>query len=369
MSSFKLTLGAAMVAALSVSAWAAPVAIGYQAPLTGEYAQYGNQFRNAATLALDEFNQTHKATPVVIKFADSKGDALEGVSIAHKFSDDSSIVGVIGDFSSTVSIAAGKVYAETHVAQLSQTASHPDFVKISPWQFRNIITEAYEGPYNARWISQNNIKKVAVVSIQNDWGQTASKSFIKAFKDGGGEVTAAESFNPGSRDFRAILTKIARTRPDAIYLALMYEDGAALLQQKLQLNVNVPVYGTSSMYEKKLIQLAGPAANGVKLSTTFTASSKEPAVQAFVKAYDARYHGEPSMFAAQAYDATRIMLNAIVKAGGDKASREGVRNALAATRDFPGVTGLTTFDPVTREPAKNLSRLQVKNGEFSSVAN
>ncbi|WP_199102633.1 ABC transporter substrate-binding protein [Aquitalea sp. ASV11] len=368
-SQFHKALIVAAFSSLSLSAFAAPVAIGYQAPLTGEYAQYGNQFRNAANLALDEYNQTHKAAPVVIKFADSKGDALEGVSIAHKFSDDNSIVGVIGDFSSTVSIAAGKVYAETHLAQLSQTASHPDFVKISPWQFRNIITEAFEGPYNARWISQNNIRKVAVISIQNDWGQTASKNFAKSFKDAGGEVTALESFNPGTRDFRAILTKVARTHPDAIYLALMYEDGAALLQQKQQLGFNVPVYGSSSMYEKKLIQLAGPAAEGVKISTTFTASSKEPNVQAFVKAYQARYHVEPSMFAGQAYDATRIMLNAIAKAGGEKASREAVRNALAATKDFPGVTGNTTFDPVTREPSKNLSRLQIRNGDFTSVAN
>ena len=76
-----------------------------------------------------------------------------------------------------------------------------------------------------------------------------------------------------------------------------------------------------------------------------------------------------TMFAGQAYDATNILLNAIVKAGGVKATREGVRKALAATRNFPGVTGTTSFDPVTREPAKTLARLQIRNGEFIAVRN
>jgi len=346
------------------------VNIGYQAPFTGEYAQYGIMFRNAATLALNEFNQSHRlaGAKVNIEFEDSKGDAKEGVTIAHKFSDDASIVGVIGDFSSTVSIAAAKVYAETHVAQLSQTASHPDFVKISPWQFRNIITEAYEGPFMANWLYQNGVRKVAVINIQNDWGQTASKNFINAFTSRGGVVTTAEPFNPGTRDFRSILTKIARTNPDAIYLCLFYEDGAAVLQQKAQLGLNAKVYGSSAIYEKKLIDLAGPAANGLKLSTTFAVNSPAQNVRAFVKSYESHFKAEPSMFAGQAYDATNIMLDAIVKAGGAKATRDGVRKALAETKNFPGVTGNTTFDPVTREPTKVLTHLQIRNGEFVAVS-
>jgi len=365
-------LFSASIALFATVANAEPtINIGYQAPFTGEYAQYGVMFRNAATLALDNFNQAHRLPggSVGIKFEDSKGDAKEGVTIAHKFSDDPSIVGVIGDFNSTVSIASGKVYAETHVAQLSQTASHPDFVKISPWQFRNIITEAYEGPYIAKWVKQNGVKKVAVVSIQNDWGQSASKNFIDEFSKNGGKVTEAEAYNPGTRDFRSIITKIARTHPDAIYLCIFYEDGAAFLQQKAQLGLKIPVYASSAIYEKKLIQLAGPAANGLKLATTFSVTSPQKNVQAFVRAYQSRFKQEPTMFAGQAYDATNILLNAIVKAGGVKATREGVRKALAATRNFPGVTGTTSFDPVTREPAKTLARLQIRNGEFIAVRN
>jgi len=206
-----------------------------------------------------------------------------------------------------------------------------------------------------------------VVSIQNDWGQSASKNFVTSFTKAGGQVTTAEAFNPGTRDFRSIITKIARTHPDAIYLALFYEDGAAFLQQKAQLGLKVPVYASSAIYDKKLIQLAGPAADGLKLATTFTANSKDPNVRAFVSAYQSRFKVEPTMFAGQAYDATRIMLEAVVKAGGANATRDGVRKALAATRDFPGVTGKTTFDPVTREPSKSQARLQVSHNDFVAV--
>ena len=92
--------------------------------------------------------------------------------------------------------------------------------------------------------------------------------------------------------------------------------------------------------------------------------SPEPHVKAFVKAYEARYNGKPDMFAAQAFDATNIVLNAIVAAGGANATRAKVRDAMAATKDFPGVTGVTSFDPKTREPAKLLTKLQIQNGKF-----
>ena len=342
------------------------VAIGYQAPLSGENAQYGVQFRNSAALAVDQFNKSGKlpGVTIVLKFEDSKGDAKEGVNLARKFSDDATIVAAIGDFNSTVSMASGQVYAQTKLAQLSQTASHPDFVKISPYQFRNITTMDYESPLVAKWALGNGAKKIAVVAIQNDWGQTAAANFVGAVKTNGGVITDTEYFNPGTRDFRSIITKFSRSQPDAIFLAAFYEDGSAFLQQKTQMGIKQAIYGTSSLSDPKLLELAGPAANNMYSTTTFLADSPEANVQAYVKSYEARYNGKPQMFAAQAVDATNIVLRAIVAAGGANATRAKVRDALAKTRNFPGVTGITTFDPETREPAKTLTKLQIQNGKY-----
>ena len=350
-------------------ATAKDIAIGYQAPLTGEYAQYGQAFRNSATLAVDEFNAAKRLPNdrIVLKFEDSKSDAKEAVNIARKFADDSSIVGVIGDFSSTASIAAGRVYANAHVPQLSQTASHPDFVKLSPWQFRNITTMAYEAPRTAEWAHENGVKRIAIIAIQNDWGQSSVAEFTKAFKAQGGEVVATEFYNPGTRDFRSIITKTARNRPDALYLVQFYEDGASLLQQLRQLGVRKPLYATSSLVEEQLITLAGPAAEGVKLPSSFSVAAASPTAKAYIAQYRDRFHADPNLFSAQAYDATNIVLDAIVKGGGVEATRQSVRDALAKTKDFPGVTGVTTFDPQTREPSKQQERLEIKNGAFVTV--
>lgn len=367
-----LSLGTVLAIAAQTPVFAQnkAVAIGYQAPLTGENAQYGILFRNSATMAVEDFNRSGKlpGVTIVLKFEDSKGDAKDGVNIAKKFVDDTQIVGVLGDFSSTVSMAAAQVYKEAKMPQLSQTASHPDYVKISEWQFRNITTQAYEGPFVARWAMGNpQLKKFAIVGIQNDWGQSAVKNFADGVKANGGDVVSTEFFNPGTRDFRAILTKVARERPDAVYMAMFYEDGAAFLQQRLQLGMKTPVFATSSLYSPKVIELAGPAANELFLSSTFMKEDSSPNVQAYVREYTARYKSDPDQFSAQAFDATNIMLDAIVRAGGAGATRQKVRDALAATKNFPGVTGNTTFDPVTREPSKTLARMQIRNGKFVVV--
>lgn len=360
--------------ALSAAAMAAParaqartLAIGYMLPLTGEFSQYGERFRNSATMAMDAFRASGRlagGTTLAIRYEDTRSDPRESVNVARKFVDDREIIGVLGDFSSSASMAAAQVFRDAGMPQLSQTASHPDFVKISPWQFRNITTQAQEGPLMARWMHETGMRRVAVISIQNDWGQSVASNFNATFQQAGGNIITTEFFNPGTRDFRAILTKIARERPDGVYLGMFYEDGAALLQQRRQLGMRMPFYGTGSLYEPRLVELAGrEAVEGLRLSTVFASDSDEPHVRAYVQEYTRRFGGPPNTFSAVAFDAVNIMLDAIVRAG-PSITRAGLRDELARTRDFPGVTGLTTFDPETREPSKSLARMEVREGRF-----
>ena len=102
------------------------------------------------------------------------------------------------------------------------------------------------------------------------------------------------------------------------------------------------------------------------LSTTFVADSPSPLVSGFVADYKKRYNGEPNQFAAQAFDAVGILLDAIKRVG-PTATRAQIRDALAATANYPGVTGATTFDKATREPNKTLAKLQIKGGKFVVV--
>jgi branched-chain amino acid transport system substrate-binding protein len=339
--------------------------LGYELPLSGDSSHYGEVFKNAADQMLENFKAAGgmPGVDIVIRYEDSKNDAREARNIAQLFVDDPAVVGVLGDFSSTVSMAVAEIYAKAGMPQLSQTASHPDFLKISKWQFRNITTQTYEGPFNAAWMREKGHAKVAVVAIQNDWGLSAAESFADAFKAKGGSITSIEYFNPGVRDFRSILTKINRATPDGIYLCMFYEEGASFLEQRQQLKVDAPVFGASSLYNEQLIKLAGPAVNGLMLSSNFVPTNPDPKIQAFVTGYTEKYGQTPSQFAGQAYDAMGIMLAAIKKVG-PSVTRATLRDALAQTADYPGVTGVTTFDPQTREPAKTLARMVVTDGKY-----
>jgi branched-chain amino acid transport system substrate-binding protein len=363
-----LASGAALLAAPSLPrAQNVPtLRVGYQLPLTGNTAQYGQDFKNAAEIALDRFHKGSKPFRVEIIFEDSRSDPKEGVAIARKFVDDTRIVAVLGDFTSGVSMASAQVYKEAGMPQLSQTASHPDYTKISEWQFRNITTQAQEGPYNAEWMMAKGFKKIAVISEQSDWGQTVVKFFGDDLKTRGGDVVFTEFFNRGLADFRPIITKIARDKPDAVYSGIFFEDGAQFLKQMKQLNVAIPVHSTSAAYNQKLIELAGPDAEGLFLTATFLPNSPEPHVQEFVQLWRAKTGGgDPGQFPAQAFDAVNIMLAALERAGVN-ATRKSVRDQLAATRGFPGVTGETTFG-ADREPSKKLTKATVKGGQFVAV--
>jgi branched-chain amino acid transport system substrate-binding protein len=366
----RLLLAAAsgVLAATAARADTPVVRIGYQLPLTGNTAQYGQDFRSAAEIALERFNKPGKPFRVDIVYEDSRSDAREGVAIARKFVDDRGIVAVLGDFTSGVSIASGQVYGQAGMPQLSQTASHPDFTKISKWQFRNITTQAQEGPYNAAWLLSKGYRKVAVIAEQTDWGQSVVAGFETAFKAGGGEVVFSEFFNRGLQDFRPIITKIGRAKPDVIYTGFFYEDAAQFLKQVHSLGVTTPIHSTSAAYNQQLVTLAGPDAEGLHLTATFLPTSTAPGVQDFVAAWKAKNGGaEPGQFPAQAYDAVGILLAAISRAW-PNVTRERVRDELAKTSDYPGVTGVTTFD-VNREPAKQLTKAEVKNGTFLAVKN
>jgi branched-chain amino acid transport system substrate-binding protein len=360
------TATAASAMAGRAAAQTASYKVGYQLPLTGNTAQYGQDFKNAAEIALDRFSKAGKAFRVEIVFEDSRSDAKEGVTIARKFVDDRSIVGVLGDFTSGVSMASAQVYKEAGMPQLSQTASHPDYAKISEWQFRNITTQAQEGPLNAEWMHAKGFRKVAVLAEQTDWGQTVVSNFAERFRALGGQVVAPEFFNRGLADFRPIITKIARERPDAIYTGFFYEDGAQFLKQMKQLGLAVPVHSTSAAYNAQLVALAGADAEGLHLTATFLPSNPAPHVQEFVAAWKAKTgQNEPGQFPAQAFDAVNIMLAALERAH-PNVTRKSLRDQLAATKDFPGVTGVTTFD-ANREPAKQLVRAQVKGGAFVAI--
>ncbi len=173
--------------------WSAePIYIAFSGPLTGNYAEYGQNWQKAINLAVGWINAAGgvNGRPLEIVYGDSKSDPKESAALAQKYTSDPKFVAEIGDFTSTACMAAQPIYDRAGMVQLSPTASHPKFAPGSIWSFGIIGTQAGEGPFMARYAVQLlGKKKIAVLYINNDWGIATKDYFIKAAKEMGAEIS------------------------------------------------------------------------------------------------------------------------------------------------------------------------------------
>src|SRR5210317_294789 len=341
-----------------------PVKIGLSAPLTGDWAEYGNDFKRSVTMVIDRINRMGGVHGKIVKLeiSDSRGDPKESVLIAEKFVADSDIIAEISDFSSSSSMAAAPIYERANMTQLSPTASHMGFTQKGQNMFRVVATQGYEGPYNARWaVRELGKKKIATIYINNDWGVDANKYFTEEARKLGAEIVAEEAFTPGEKDFTAILSKLKRLKPDLIYLPTFYADAAAILNQAKRARFNPVVLANSSLFSQKTIDLGGDAVEGILIPANYFSADPRPAAQEFTREYQALYGAVPNQFAALAYDAANLMVAALHKAGID--DRAKIKDALESLRGFQGATGYISYAS-SHDPEKELVRITIKDGKW-----
>jgi len=340
------------------------VKIGLSAPLTGDWAEYGNDFKRSVTMVMDRTNKMGgiQGKMVEVLVNDSRGDPKESVLIAEKLVADPEVIAEIGDFSSSSCMAAAPVYEKAGMTQLSPTASHMDFTKKGKNMFRVVATQGFEGPYNARWaVKELGKKKLATIYINNDWGVDANKYFVQEAKALGAELVAEEAFTPGEKDFSAIISKLKRLNPELIYLPTFYADAAAILNQAKRMRFEPLIMANSSLFSDKTIELGGSAVEGVMIPANYFSTDPRPASQEFTKEYTALYGKTPNQFAALAYDAGNLMVAALKVAGlGD---RSKVAGALESLRDFQGATGSISYAR-SHDPDKELVKITIKDGKW-----
>ncbi|OPZ63560.1 MAG: Leucine-, isoleucine-, valine-, threonine-, and alanine-binding protein precursor [Firmicutes bacterium ADurb.Bin506] len=363
---FSVSVVVCLLAAMALVAGAAepPVRIGLSAPITGNYAEYGQNFQVSVQMAADEINAKGglRGRKVEIAVMDSKGDPKESALIAQKFVEDRTIVATIGDFTSSCCLSAAPIYERAGLVQLSPTASSPDFAPSGDYMFGIVGTQDAEGPFNAKNIAKDYLKvtKVASIYINNDWGVVTNDRFVKALRPNGLELVAAEPFMEAEKDFTAVLTKIRRANPEALFVAAMYNEAAAIARQVQKMGWNVALFAPSSVFSSQLLELGGDAVEGLATNAFFVLSDPDPVVQKYIKDFEARAKRFPNLHAACAYDSMMILAAAIEKAGFD---RKAIRDALAATKGYMGVTGEITFTPVG-DVVRNYKIIAVEKGEW-----
>ncbi len=338
--------------------------IALSAPITGDWSEYGVNFERSVTMAIDKLNEAGGVLgrQFSLSTGDTKGIPQEAATLAQKWTSDPSIVAEIGPFSSSSSMAAQPIYDSMGMVQLSPTASHADYAGGSTWSFGIVGTQSSEGPFNAAFAYDDiGIRNVAVLHLNNDWGIDTAQYFTKAFETMGGTVTDVEFYFDGESDFTAVLTKLKDSGADGLFMAAFYNDGAAINIQRKRLGWNVPVIGPTSLYSPQIIELGGDSVEELYTGTGFFAEDPDPVIKDYVDRFRERYGASPNFHAALAYDAMMLLADAIKRAG--STDHAAIRDALASTDSFPGLTGSITFNP-DGSATKSYRKLVVKDGKF-----
>lgn len=347
---FKPLAAAALAfAALTGMAQAADIKLGVAEALSGGAAQYGLSIRAGFQLAADEINAAGgiNGNKLVLVIEDEQGKKEEAINAFKKLIFQDKVLMLFGPTLSNSAQAADPIAqgAKTVVFGTSNTAD--GITSIGDHVFRNSVTEADVLPVTiATAVKKLGIKKVAVLYGNDDvFTKSGYDNFKKALEAQKITVTTTETFAKGDVDFKAQLTKIKASAPDALVLSALIAEGAPVMVQARQLGLNVPVIGGNGMNSVKVFELAKGASDGLWIGSPWSIENQTKENVAFIVAYTKRYKAAPDQFAAQAYDAMYITAQALkkVKLSGDLAKdRAALRNALPDVK-WTGATGGFAF--------------------------
>ncbi len=344
------------------------VKLGAILPLTGDAAPYGSSLKKGMDLAIDEVNAKGgiNGKKIVVAFEDDRNLPQDGVTAYNKLKSVDKVPTVLGAMFSAVTLAIAPIAERDNIVLLSPTSSDIALTNAGDYIFRIYPSDSYDGDFLGNFAYEKlGARKVAVVSMQASSTISVSKMFKKVFELKGGAIVSEDAFNEGSTDYRAILTKLKKQQQDLVFLPAALKESALFLRQAKELGVTAKVLGISTLFDPKLIELAGDAAEGVLFSSpTFDATSQAPEIRAFVEAYKSRYNAEPDILGAYGYDTVNIAVVALKSAGASQITAQTIKSGLYKIKDYKGVTGTMSFDN-NGDVTKELKIMTVRNAKFS----
>lgn len=342
-----------------------PIRIGFFAPLTGFAAADGASAKHSAEIAVEEINAAGgiKGRKVELVVYDDRHDSKEAVAVANKLVERDRVVGVVSGSYSMPSRVTAPIFAKAGLPMVVAYAVHPDVTKAGPCVFRNGYLGQVEGAAGAESaVKLSRAKRIAVLTIDNDFGRVASRAFIERAKKLGAEIVSEQVYPLGEKEFGPYLTKLKDQPIDLIYHTSYYNEGSQIARKAREFGLRAAMEGTEGIDSPKFLELAGPAAEGVTFTTNFNRDDPNPAVQGFLRKYKAKGGVEADMVGASAYDAVKILARGIAEGGTDS---KAICAALTALRGFQGITG--TIRQFTRGEVMKPVQIQVvRDGKFRS---
>ncbi|HKS08012.1 MAG TPA: ABC transporter substrate-binding protein [Pyrinomonadaceae bacterium] len=344
----------------------ATLKIGYFGDLTGPTYNFGQSAMNGVLMAAAQVNQyggiNNRQIDVVIH--DDRGSAEEAARLTGKLIDQDKVVAIIAGGVSGNSRAAAPKAQSSHIPLISPSSTDPAVTLTGDYIFRACFVDSFQGEVMASFAADKlKAKKAAILfDINSSYGRGLTEFFETSFRKLGGEIVNKQSYTQGDSDFKGQLSSIKAAEPDVIYIPGYYLEVALIAKQARALGLNQPLLGGDGWDAPELWQLGGDALNGSYISTHYSPDDPSAKIQEFVHEYKQRYQNlVPDAHAALAYDAALILFDAIKRAGSTDGSQ--LRDALANTKDFDGVTGRISID-ADRNAVKPAVVLKLMDASF-----
>ena len=362
-----LLLGTAVALATPPAVLAGSIKIGFNAPLTGFAAADGNSALVGAKLAVEQVNAAGGIDGDTIELVvyDDQASPKEAAPLAVKMTaQDEVTAGISGSYSGSTR-AAATIFQENSVPYISAYAVHPDITRAGSYVFRTSFMGEVQGRAGAKLIGDvMGLKRVALITLNNDFGKSLATGFKEKAADFGIEITGEYEYSIKDREFGPIVSKVRSDNPDAIYASGYFFTAGPLVRQIRAAGIAAPVIGQEGYDSQKFIEIAGPDAEGVIITTSLDRDSSNPITQAFIKGFEEMAGYPTDMVAASAHTAVLVMAEALKKAGaGDRAA---LRNAIAES-SVDASTGHISFNALG-EVKKDVQIQVVKDGAWRHYA-
>lgn len=318
--------------------------------------------RHGIELAVTEINARGgvRGRPLETVFPDDGADAGRAVAIAGELLDDASIVAVVGHVNSGTLLAASRLY-DGRLPAVAATATSPDLSGASPWVFRVVPSDSLAGASLARAATSLHWRRAAVLYENDSYGRGLARAFAAEYK---GTLVSMDPVSRATEDYEPYVAFYRRQAPDVVFVASSEGTGLKFLRAARQGQLRSALLAADGWLG---VTVDTAAAEGAYVGVAFVPSDPAPAARKFVAAFRAKYGADPDASAALAYDATRLVAQALAEGG---PSRGAVREYLATvgtSHAFQGVTGAVTFDAAGDPAGKDVLLTRIHDGALQVV--
>ena len=340
------------------------IELGMLAPLSGNGARFGESQRNGVQLAMEEINARGgiNGKKLRLTIEDTKTEPPIALTAFNRLAEQRGILAIFGSAASLDVPAYMPQVDRAQIPHVLPVAVLPKITTMgSTWTFRTALNDQIAANKMAEFVvNRLHAHRVALLIEDSAFGETGLEFSREAERLGVKSLTT-ERFKRGDLDIKPQLTKIQSLGATHIQFWGYYAEYALVAKQMRELGFSATLMGNQAPVNDKTIELAGPALEGALNICLFVPTASDPAIKDFVARYRAKFNADPDTWAAQSYDAMILLAEAIGRGG---ETRQGLREALAATRNFKGITGTISFNSVGDAEFRATSVVKVAGGKY-----